>query len=138
MKQPTATRDAKKQPDVRAGIALAVAVFTISIFLYFQSQYFGALTTPAAIALIVFGFAGLGVELNRITSEEFDSLIDREKGPGVFDNLGIGIAFLVAWSALYHYFPTVWMNVLTSPVLLFGTYGTVLGLVNLVFPVLAN
>jgi len=138
MKQSAAIQDTKKQSDVRAGIALAVAAFTISIFLYFQSQYFGALTTPAAIALVVLGFAGLGIELNKITSGGLDSLIDPEKGPGIFDNLGIGIAFLVIWGALYHYFPIVWVNVLTSPVLLFGTYGTVLGLVNVLFLVLAK
>jgi hypothetical protein len=138
MKQSTATHDTKKQSDVRTGIALAVAAFTISIFLYFQSQYFGALTTPVAIALIVLGFAGLGIELNKITSEELDSLINTKKGPGIFDNLGIGIAFLVVWGALYHYFPIVWVNVLTSPILLFGTYGTVLGLVNVLFHVSAK
>lgn len=138
MKQSAATQDTKKQSDVRTGIAFALCAFTISIFLYFQPQYFGALTTPTAIALIVLGFAGLGIELNKVTSEELDSLIDREKGPGIFDNLGIGIALLVVWGALYHYFPAVWVNVLTSPVLLFGTYGTVLGLVNILFLVLAT
>ena len=138
MEQSTATQDTKKRSDVRTGIALAVGSFTISIFLYFQSQYFGALTTPAAIALIVLGFAGLGIELNKITSEKLDSLIDTEKRPGIFDNLGIGIALLVVWGALYHYFPIVLVNVLTFPVLLFGTYGTVLGLVNILFLVSAK
>lgn len=138
MKQSTATQDTKKQSDVKAGIALAVGAFIISIFLYFQSQYFGILTTPVAVFLIVLGFAGLGIELNKITSETLDSLIDREKGPGVFDNLGLGISLLVVWGALYHYFPAVWVNVLTFPVLLFGTYGTSLGLVNLLFLVLAK
>ncbi|RLG71458.1 MAG: hypothetical protein DRO11_04420 [Methanobacteriota archaeon] len=139
MKQSTATQNTRKQSDVRTGIALAVSAFTISIFLYFQPQYFGALTTPVAIALIILGFAGLGIELDKIViGKEVESLIDREKGPGVFDNLGIGIALLVVWGTLYRYFSTIWVNVLTSPVLLFGTYGTVLGLVNVLFLILVK
>jgi len=136
MRKPIETQNAKRRTDVRGGIALAMAAFAISIFLYFRSQYFGALTTGAAIALIVLGFAGLGIELNKMTSEGLDLLTNRGKGPGVFDNLGIGIALLVVWGALYRYFPIMWVNVLTSPVLLFGTYGTILGLVNALFLVL--
>ena len=138
MKQSVKTQDVKKRADVRSGIALAVAAFAISIFFYFQPQYFGALTTAAAIALIVLGFAGLGIELNKITSEELDSLIDREKGPEIFDKLGIGIALLIVWAALYHYFPMTLVNVLTFPVLLFGAYGTTLGLVNALFFVMTK
>lgn len=130
------SRSAKRRTNVRDGIALAVAAFAISIFLYFRPRYFGALTTGAAIALIVLGFAGLGIELNKITSEELDSLMNRDKGLGIFDNLGIGIALLIVWGALYHYFPITWVNILTFPVLFFGTYGTVLGLFNVLFLVL--
>lgn len=133
MKQLTETQNTKKRTDVRGGIALAIAAFVISIFLYFQLQYFGVLTRFAAIALVVLGFAGLGIELDKITSEELDSLINRGKGPGIFDNFGIGIAFLIVWAALYHYFPIIWLNLLTSPVLLFGTYGTILAIVNALF-----
>jgi len=138
MKRSTATQNTRKQSDVRTGIALAVSAFTVSIFLYFQPQYFGVVTTPVAIALIVLGFAGLGIELDKITSKETGSLVDHKKGPGIFNNLGIGIALLVVWGALYHYFSTIWMNVLTSPVLLLGTYGIVLGLVNILFLVLVK
>jgi hypothetical protein len=125
------TRRATKQSDVRVGIALAISAFAISIFLYLQPQYFGALTKAVAIALTCLGFAGLGIELNKITSEELDSLINREKGPGIFNNLGFGIASLIVWGALYHYFRITWVNVVTSVVLLIGVYSTTLGLVQL-------
>jgi hypothetical protein len=130
VKQPTKPQDTKRQSDVRGGITLAITAFAISIFLYFQPEYFGALTTVVAIALIALGFAGLGIELDKITSEELDSLVNREKGPGIFDNLGIGIAFLIVWATLYRYFPVTWVNVLTSAILLFGAYAITLGLVN--------
>ena len=138
MKQPTKPQDTKRQSDVRGGIALAITAFAISIFLYFQPEYFGALTTVVAIALIALGFAGLGIELDKITSEELDSLINREKGPGIFDNLGIGIAFLIVWATLYRYFPVTWVNVLTSAILLFGAYAITLGLVNALFFILTK
>ncbi|MBM3120511.1 MAG: hypothetical protein FJ006_13375 [Chloroflexi bacterium] len=130
MKKATKSQDAKKPSDVRTGIALAISFFAVSIFLYFQPQYFGALTTAIAVVLIVFGFAGLGFELNKITSEELDSLINREKGPEIFNNLGMGIACIIVWAALYHYFPVTWVNTLSSVILLFGVYGITLGLVN--------
>jgi hypothetical protein len=132
------TRRATKQSDVRVGIALAISAFAISIFLYLQPQYFGALTKAVAIALTCLGFAGLGIELNKITSEELDSLINREKGPGIFNNLGFGIASLIVWGALYHYFRITWVNVVTSVVLLIGVYSTTLGLVNCLFFVLTR
>jgi hypothetical protein len=133
VKESATSQNKRKQTDVRAGIALAVSAFAISIFLYFRPQYFGNLSMGVAIALIFIGFAGLGTELNKMASGDLDALVDRRKGQGIFDNLGIGIALLVVWAALYHYFPKTWINVLASPVLLFGTYGTVLGLINALF-----
>jgi hypothetical protein len=136
VKQATKPQDAKKQSDVRTGIALAISFFVISIFLHFQPQYFGALTTAIAIVLIVLGFAGLGFELNKTTSDELDSLTNREKGPEIFNNLGMGIALLIVWAALYYNFPWTWVNALTSVILLLGAYGITLGLVNILFFIL--
>lgn len=120
-----------KRRDVRSGIALVAAFFSISILLYFESSYFGSFTKVVAIALIVLGFAGLGIELEKMINTQQDGA-DREEGDvGVFDNIGIGTAMLVVWGALYHYFPVVWVNILTSAVLLFGAYGVALGLMNL-------
>jgi hypothetical protein len=126
-------QNGKKKSDVRNGIALAITAFVISIFLYLQPDYFGILSTAAAIILIAFGFMGLGFELNKITSQDLASLINREKWPGIFDNLGIGLGFLVIWAAVYIYFPYIWLNIITSVILAFGVYGTTLGLVNVLF-----
>jgi hypothetical protein len=126
-----------KPSNIRAGIALAFATFVISIFLYFQPQYFGLMTNAVAIALIVFGVAGLGIELEKLTSGKQDALIPPEKGAGIFDNLGIGLALLIIWVALYHYFPIVWVNILISFVLLFAVYAIALGFTNFLFRTLS-
>ena len=113
----------KKKVDVRSGIALAITFFAISIFLYFQKDYFGFLTNLISIVCIVIGLIGFGVELNKITSQKLGKIIDTKKGPGIFDNLGIGIGIFVIWVALYR---------------TFSTYGMILGLVNLLFAGIVN
>jgi len=124
-----------KPGDVQSGIALAVTAFIVSIFLYFQSQYFGSFTKAAAIFLIVIGFGGLGIELEKLTSDKRRSIINQKKGSGIFDNLGIGLALFVVWATLYFYFPIIWVNVLTSGFLLFSVYGMALGFTNMLFRV---
>ena len=128
----------KKKVDVRSGIALAITFFAISIFLYFQKDYFGFLTNLISIVCIVIGLIGFGVELNKITSQKLGKIIDTKKGPGIFDNLGIGIGIFVIWVALYRTFPINWVNILITPLLFFSTYGMILGLVNLLFAGIVN
>jgi len=126
-------KKATKPSDVRSGIALAATAFIISIFLYFQPQYFGVPTKAIAIIFIVIGFGGLGIELEKLTSDKRRSTISSKKGSGIFDNLGIGFALFIAWATIYYYFPIVWVNVLTSVFLIFGVYGMTLGFTNIFF-----
>ncbi len=122
-----------KSSDIRDGIALAFTAFIISIYLYFQSGYFGLLTNAVAIFLIVVGLAGFGIELEKMTSKKLDALIDKKGGSGIFDNLGIGLAMFVVWAALRYYFPMIWVNALTFLLLLFSVYGMALGFINILF-----
>jgi len=124
-----------KPGDVRSGIALALTAFIISMFLYCEPQYFGSLTKAVAVVLIFVGFASLGIELEQLTSTRRRALIDRNNDSGIFTNLGIGLAILVVWASLHHYFPSIWVNVLISILLLLSVYGMTLGLVNILFRV---
>ena len=40
------------------------------------------------------------------------------------------MAVLILWAALYYYLPFILLNLITSPLLFFGTYGTLLGIIN--------
>lgn len=136
------TKSAKKGKKTKAysasssGIAMALTAFIVSIFLYFQPNYYGPVTNGVAIALIVLGIMGLGFELEKISSGQWDNLTGQPQGSGIFDNLGIGLGFLVVWATVYYYFPMIWVNVLTSVVLLFGVYGTILGVLNWFFGIM--
>ncbi len=130
-----------KKPKVHStssGIALSLTAFVIAIFLYFQPNYFGVMTNGAAVALIVLGIMGLGLELEKISSGQRGNLTGEPKGSGIFDNLGIGLGFLVVWATVYYYFPLTWINVITSPMLLFSVYGINLGILNWLFAILPS
>jgi hypothetical protein len=124
------TKAIKKSVNPRSGMAVALTFFAISIFLYFQPKYFDVATVGVSLASIIIGFAGLGSELNKISSGEGNFADDFKRGAGIFDNTGYGIALLILWGALYYYFPIIWVNVIISPILLFAIYGIILGLVN--------
>ena len=122
----------RRQDDSESGIAAAIMFFTVSIILHFNPTYFGLLTKAVSIGFIVVGFMGLGLELNKIATRR--PRISRTVGEkhGVFDNIGIGIGLLIIWLALGHYHRFIIVSILVSPLLLFGVYGTILGLVNAV------
>lgn len=65
---------------------------------------------------------GLGFELNKLSS--------KPNGLGL-DNLGLGLVFGVVWITFYQYFDIWWLNIMIIPFLLFGCYGTILGLINI-------
>jgi len=128
----------ERKSDVRAGVALAITAFMISMFLYFQPRYFGSLTTAVAIALIALGLMGLGIQLDRIVSKTSNFVINREERPKIFDNLGIGLGLFTIWATVYYYFPITWVNILISAILFFGVYGITQGLVNILFVALTK
>src|SRR5690349_4372298 len=68
MSELKSTKPTKKPVDPRSGMAIALTFFVISIFLYFQPNYFAAATVAVSLASIIIGFLGLGTELNRISS----------------------------------------------------------------------
>ena len=121
---------------VSSGIAIALTAFLLSIFLYFQPQYLGSLTNVAQIILIFIGFAGLGIELEKVINGNRELLAQQAKVSGLFNNIGIGMALLILWASLYNQSPIAWLNGLTFIILMFATYGITLGLVNLLFAAL--
>ena len=132
------TQKAKPKSNPRSGISLALTAFIVSIVLYFQPGYFGFLTNAVAIFLIALGFAGLGIDLERLVKEGDTPSSDGPSTSGIFNNIGIGVALIIIWAAVFRYFPFVWLNIFTVFFLLFGVYGTTLGLVNLLFGFLAE
>ncbi len=116
---------------VSTGIALALTAFALSMFLFFDRQYFGSYSGTMAVALVVIGFAALGTELESLSEEGQQSTMGQAKASGVFSNIGIGLALLIAWAALYSSVSTTWGNILLFPILLFAIFGTMLGFVNL-------
>jgi hypothetical protein len=106
-----------KSSNVRTGLALALSFFAISVFLYFQPTYLGSVTRFIAIAFVVIGICGLGLELEKL----YHGKDDPTQNAGIFDNLGIGLGLLIIWIILYVNFAAVWLNILIGLILIFAT-----------------
>lgn len=120
----------RKPAGIKSGLATAITLFILSIFLHFRSDYFGILTNAISIAFIVIGFIGMGFDLNKLATKQGDLSDEHGHGTGIFDNIGPGLGLLVLWSALYYYSPTIWVRVPIFLILLFGVYAILLGLIN--------
>jgi|SRR5690625_1438205 len=128
----TRIKDEKNEIEkIQGGIALAFAFLASSLVLYLFPSYFKVeiITYCICIILAIIGVAGLGIELNKLSTNP--------KGIGL-DNLGIGIGLFAVWIIFFYYYDLWWINVLIFPLLLFGIYGTVLGIVNIVFFLFSN
>jgi hypothetical protein len=122
----TANRPAAKT-NPRVGLAFAFMFFAFTTLLLFLPSYFGSWTNGIAITLFIIGIIGVGSELNNLSSGKATILDGFEKGKGIFDNLGFGLACIITWIAIYYFFNNIIVNILISFILLFGVYGMFLG-----------
>ena len=120
-----------KEEDIINGISIALAFLGVAVFLYLSPVYLGnsIVSLVCSIILGVVGIAGLGIELNKLSS--------KPKGLG-FDNLGIGLIFIIIWSLLYYYFNITWVNIFGLLFLIFGTYGTFRGVISVFYNLLTD
>ncbi|QHA92247.1 hypothetical protein [Bacillus sp. N1-1] len=115
----------KKEDDIPFGIGLSVAFIIIATFVYLQPEYLGSSTVSIIFSsiFITIGVAGLGIELNKLNDKQNSG----------FENMGIGLGFLMVWAVLHYFFPLVWVNWLLIVVLLFALIFITTGIANLVF-----
>ncbi len=113
------------------GIALALTFLIASLFLYLFPTYFKIefITLSISILFAIIGVFGLGIEINRLSSNP--------NGIGL-DNLGIGVGIFAIWIIFFYYFNIWWVNILIFPVLIFGIYGTILGIMNIIFSLFSD
>jgi hypothetical protein len=108
------------------GLPVVISLITLSVFLYVRPEYLGYKTVSMIISIIVviIGFIGLSIELNKI-------------GEGVSDFI-IGLIFLIIWGTVYHFYSVVWLNAIMLFFMVFGIYGTSKGLIKMLFGILSN
>jgi hypothetical protein len=120
----SATQQKKSSDSISSGIGLSFAFIVTAIFIYFTPEYLGSVVTTVIISsfMMVFGIVGLGTELNKLNNE-------KKFG---FDDLGIGLAFIIIWAILHYYFPFTWLNWGLLFVLFFGFYGIGVGMFKII------
>lgn len=123
-------RRSTPQGNPRTGLALALALLTLSGVFSLLPTYFISATVGVSITLFIVGLMGVGVDLNRLSSGQASILDDFSKGKGIFDNLFFGLGFVLSWLAIHYFYNNIWTNVAISLVLLFGAYAIYLGVVN--------
>lgn len=129
----------KERVDVFSGLAIAISFFVDAIFLFFNNNYFGSLTSLVAIVCIAIGFIGMGFEIDSITNQDFSDVADPSKGPDISGNLTLGGSLLIAWLVLYQVFSsTVLINLLATPLFCFASIGATMVIVNLLVFVMAR
>jgi hypothetical protein len=98
------------------------------MFLYIEPTYFGNYTIGISIASFIIGLIGLGTELEKLSTKQDNLLGDYKPGSGIYNNFFYGTAIFIAWFAIHNYYKGIIINILATPLLLFGIYPILLGL----------
>ncbi|OBZ14641.1 hypothetical protein A8L34_12020 [Bacillus sp. FJAT-27264] len=113
-----------EKENIQHGIAIALSFLVSSFLLFLLPVYLfnNAITYFVSILFAIIGVGGLGIELNKLSSNP--------KGLGL-DNLGIGLVLGTIWTIFYYYFNLWWINLIILPLMLLGCYGIILGIINI-------
>lgn len=126
------TRKADKSSTPVTGIALALAAFLFAIFLFFDSQYFGAYTDTAAVISLAIGIAGMGTSLNELVGQDWEKVL-REAKSGVFQNLGFGTGLTLLCVYASVRLSSTLANAIVFPLLMVSLFGAMQGMTNALF-----
>lgn len=118
------TKGTSRKNASESGFALAITLLSVAAFLYLSPNYLASeiITRITGLLLAIVGTGGLGFELSRLSGR------GRTFG---FDNLGLGLGFIGIWAIIYHFSPGWFINAPILLLLLFGLYGTTLGIIEL-------
>ena len=108
------------------GFAIGVSFFIISLFLLFNDNYFGLKWITYTIGAIfgIVGVAGIGTELDK-----------SQKVKGIL-NLVLGLIFLAVWLGATRFSGNnVFVNAVSIPALVLGTYALTRGLFELFYSI---
>lgn len=109
---------------IKNGIALAMSFIIVAIFLYANPLYFfySIVSKILSVLFLLIGIIGLGTELNKLNGE------NKKIG---FDDLGVGLSLIILWAIMHYYCNNIFINILLIVILLFSSYGIVLGIINI-------
>ena len=118
----------KEIDSILSGYALGFTCIGIGVFLLLKPSYFFSPTVSYIIGAIIgaFGIMGTGVELDKSS---------KIKG---FGNITMGLVVFSLWLWLYVKVHILWVNMLSFALLVFGCYGTILGILEGLYSLYRN
>ena len=110
------------------GYAIGVSFFAIGLFLLLNPRYFFSPIVSYILGALIgaFGVLGTGLELSRVS---------KIKG---LDNIIFGVVFLMIWFFIYSNFNSLWVNIPSFFLLVFGCYALMLGIIQGAYSIVIN
>lgn len=110
------------------GYALGLTCIGVGIFLLLKPSYFFSPSVSYIIGALIgaFGVMGTGIELDKSS---------KIKG---FGNITIGLVVFAVWLVLYVKIKILWVNIISFGLLVFGCYGTILGIIQGIYSIVRN
>ena len=113
--------------DAWVSMSLSISIFILSIFLFYEQNYFDGATGVINVILTAIGIFILGISLSVISQQT----TYKEKQYDKFGFMGAGVAILIIWLLVYRSLLSIWANIILFPILFFGIYAIILGVINL-------
>lgn len=110
------------------GYAVGLTCIGVGVFLLLKPSYFFSPTVSYIIGALIgaLGVIGTGLELDKTS---------KIKG---FGNITMGLVVFATWLVLYVKIKIFWVNILSFGLLVFGCYGTILGIIQGIYSIVRN